>query len=90
MAYDRNDFTSGADTFGFSGATISVAGGDVTIGDTVKGIVVCATGNVVFRPVGSGSDITMTGLPAGYIIPYHIVTIRQTGTTATLATIIGR
>jgi hypothetical protein len=90
MPYNRQDFTSGADTFGFSGATISLAGGDVNINDTVKAIVVCATGNVVFRPVGSGADITMSSLPAGYIIPYHCSVIRQTGTTATLATIIGR
>lgn len=90
MPYDRNEFTSGADVFGFAGATISTAGGDVTIGDTVKGVVVCAAGNVVFRPVGAGADITMTNLPAGYILPYHVVTIRQSGTTATLATIIGR
>lgn len=90
MSYDRNEFTSGATTFGFSGATISLGSGDVTLGDTVKGVVVCSTGNVVFRPVGAGADITMTALPAGYIIPYHIVTVRQSGTTATLATIIGR
>jgi hypothetical protein len=90
MPYDRNEFTSGATTLGFSGATISLAGGDFSVNDTVKAIVVCATGNVVFRPVGSGADITMSSLPAGYIIPYHCSVIRQTGTTATLATVIGR
>lgn len=90
MPYDRQEFTSGATTFGFSGATISLAGGDFTVGDTVKGIVVCNAGNVVCRPVGAGADITFTNLPAGYIIPYHCSFIRQSGTTATLATIIGR
>jgi hypothetical protein len=90
MSFDRNNYSSGADTFGFDGATISLAGGDYTVGNTVKAIVVAATGDVVFRPVDADADITMTALPAGYIIPYHCLAIRQTGTTATLATIIGR
>lgn len=90
MAYDRTDFTSGAESFGFGGATISLAGGDYTVPDTVKGIVVTVSGSVAFRPVDSAADISMTSLPVGYILPYHCKYIRQTGTTATLATIIGR
>lgn len=90
MPYNRQDFTSGADTFGFGGATISLAGGDYTVPDTVKGIVVTGAGTVVFRPVDSAADITMSALPVGYILPYHCRFIRQTGTTATLATVIGR
>jgi hypothetical protein len=90
MPYDRKDFVSGADTFGFGGATISFAGGDYTVPDTVKGIVVTATGSVTFRPVDSGADITMTALPVGYVLPYHCSVVRSSGTTATLATIIGR
>ena len=90
MPYNRQDFTSGADTFGFGGATISLAGGDYTVPDTVKGIVVTSAGTVVFRPVDSTADITMSALPVGYILPYHCRFIRQTGTTATLATVIGR
>lgn len=90
MPYDRQEFTSGATTFGFGGATINLALGDFTVNDTVKGIVVCNAGNVVVRPVDSGADVTFTALPSGYIIPYHCSFIRQTGTTATLATIIGR
>lgn len=90
MAYDRNDFTSGAETFGFGGAAINLTGGDFTVGDTIKAIVVTAPGSVVFRPIASDADITMTGLPSGYIIPFHCSFIRQTGTTASLATIVGR
>jgi len=89
MPYDRKDFTAGADSFGFGGAPISLAGGNYTVPDTVKGIVVVNAGNVVCTPV-DGSDITITSAPAGFILPWHCVTIKQTGTTATLATIIGR
>jgi len=88
--YDRDNYSSGADTFGFDGAEISLAGGDYSVSDEVKAVVVISAGNVVFRAVDAGSDITMTGLPAGYIIPWHCSVIRQTGTTATLATLIGR
>lgn len=90
MAYDRDDYTSGFDTFGWGGATISLASGDFAVGDTVKGIVVVSAGNVVFRPVDSAADITITSAPTGYIIPWNCSFIRQTGTTATLATIVGR
>jgi hypothetical protein len=89
MPYDRKDFTSGAESFGFGGAPISLAGGNYTVPDTVKGIVVVSSGNVVCTPV-DGSDITITSAPTGFILPWHCVTIKQSGTTATLATIIGR
>lgn len=90
MPYDRKDFTSGAESFGFGGATISLAGGDYTVPDTVKAIVVVNTGTVIFRAVDGGSDITITSAPVGYVLPWHVSVIRQTGTTATLATVIGR
>lgn len=88
--YDRELYSSGADTFGFDGAEISLAGGDYIVTDDVKAVVVVSAGNVVFRAMDGESDITMTGLPAGYIIPWHCSVIRQTGTSATLATLIGR
>lgn len=90
MPYDRQDFTSGAESFGFGGGPISLAGGDYTVPSTVKGICVVAAGNVVLRAVDGSADITITGAPVGYILPWHALAIRQTGTTATLATIIGR
>lgn len=90
MPYDRKDFMSGADSFGFGGATINLASTDFTVGDTIKGIIVVASGNVVCRPVDAGADITITNAPAGLILPWHCSAIRRTGTTATLATIIGR
>lgn len=90
MPYNRQDFTSGADTFGFGGATINLGSGDFSVGDTVKAIVVVSTGSVVFRPVDGASDITITSAPVGYVLPWHASVIRQSGTTATLATVIGR
>lgn len=89
MAYNRKTAGAGPGTFGFGGAAISLAGGDYTPADTVKGIVVVATGNVVCRPVDGGSDITITGAPVGMMLPWHCSAIRQTGTTATLATVEG-
>jgi hypothetical protein len=88
--YDRNLYSSGADTFGFGGASISLASTDFTVPADVKAIVVTTGGNVVFRAVDGTSDITMTGVATGYVLPYHCSVIRRTGTTATLATIIGR
>lgn len=90
MPYNRQDFTSGADTFGFGGAAIDLSSTDYTVPDTVKGIIVISTGNVVCRPVDAGADITITSVPAGFILPWHCSAIRRTGTTASLATIIGR
>lgn len=89
MPYDRKDFTSGADTFGFSGATINLAGGDYVVPDTVKAIMVVTPGNVVLRPSLAAADITVSGAPVGLILPWHCSHIRQTGTTAVLATVIG-
>lgn len=90
MPYNRNDFTSGADTFGFGGATINLASTDYTVPDTVKAIIVVNAGTVIFRAPDSGADITITSAPVGFVIPWHCSVIRRTGTTATLATIIGR
>lgn len=90
MPYDRKDFMSGADSFGFGGATINLASTDYTVDDTVKGIIVVNSGTVICRPVDGGADITITNAPTGFILPWHCSVVRRTGTTATLATIIGR
>lgn len=89
MTYDRKRAGSGPSSFGFDGATISLAGGDYTVPDTVKAVTVVATGNIVCRPANASADITVTGAPVGYVLPWHCSAIRQTGTTATLATVIG-
>ena len=89
MAYDRTTAGSGPATWGNDGATISLGGGDYTVPSTVKAIEVVATGNIVLRPLNASADITITGAPVGYKPPWHCLAIRQTGTTATLATVIG-
>lgn len=76
-------------TFGFDGATIDLSSTNYTVPDTVKAIVVVAEGNVVCRPVEAGADITITSAPVGFVLPWHCVTIVRSGTTATLATVIG-
>lgn len=89
MTYDRTLAGSGPATYGFDGATISLAATDYTVPSTVKAIVVVATGNVVCRPVDAGADITITDAPVGMLLPWHCTKITKTGTTATLATVIG-
>ena len=89
MTYDRTTSGSGPATFGNDGATIDLSSTDYTVPATVKAIVVVATGNVVCRPVNAGADITITGAPVGMVLPWHCTKIEQTGTTATLATVIG-
>ena len=86
MSYNRRTAGSGPTTFGFGGAPIDLSAVDYTVPNTVKGIVVVNTGNVICVPV-SGSSITVTAAPVGFILPWHCVTITRTGTTATLATI---
>lgn len=89
MSYDRRTAGAGPMTPGFDGATIDLSSTDYTVPDTVKSIVVVATGNVVCRPVNAGADITITGAPAGLVLPWHCAKIVRASTTATLATVIG-
>lgn len=89
MTYNRNTAGDGPGTFGFGGATISLASTDYTVPDTVKAIVVVAAGNVVCRPVNASADITITGATVGMVLPWHCQTIVKTNTTATLATVEG-
>lgn len=89
MAYDRNEAGSGPASFGVDGAVIDLSTTDYTVPDTVKAIVVVAAGDVVCRPKLAGADITITAAPVGFVLPWHCTKIEMTGTTATLATVIG-
>lgn len=89
MAYDRTRAGSGPATIGNDGAVITYSGGTFVVGNTVKHIVITVAGNVVCRPLGAGADITLTAWPAGAFLPWHCLHITETGTTATLATVIG-
>jgi len=85
---DRRTSGSGPDTFGFGGDAIDLTGGDYPVPDTVKAITVVAAGNVVYRSVDGSADITVTSAFVGYELRHHALIIRQSGTTATLATVI--
>jgi hypothetical protein len=89
MSYDRKVAGSGPTSFGFDGAAIDLSATDFTVPDSVKAIVVTAAGNVVCRPLKAAADVTLAGLPAGYVLPWHCTRITRSGTTATLATVIG-
>lgn len=89
MAYDRKTAGFGPATFGNDGATIDLSSTDYTVPDTVKAIVVVASGDVVCRPLNAGADVTITGAPVGMLLPWNCSQITKTGTTATLATVIG-
>jgi hypothetical protein len=89
MAYDRTTAGQGPGTYGYDGATIDLSTTDYTVPDTVKAIIVVAAGNVICRPVDAAADITITDAPVGFVLPWHCTKIEMTGTTATLATVIG-
>ena len=88
MAFERDRTQPSASSFGTKGAMIDYSGGNVTLASNIKGIVVCAAGNLVYRAAGEASNaITVTAAPVGYIPPHIVGVVVQTGTTATLATI---
>jgi len=89
MSYDRKNAGNGPLTPGWDGAAIDLGPGDFEVADVTKAIVVTAPGNVVCKPADAGEDITLTGLPAGYILPWHCSHIRKAGTSAALATVAG-
>jgi hypothetical protein len=74
-------------SFARAGAPIVPANSDMAT--VSKGLLVCATGDVVFIPVGSadGDAITITGAPAGMIIPYFVRQVKTT-TTATVSSLL--
>lgn len=56
-----------------------------------KGIVVVTAGNLVVLPLQAADDgahlITITSAPCGFVVPFRVRRVMNTGTTATLATI---
>lgn len=88
MAFDVDRENQSLFSAGRKGAMIDYSGGNVTLGTSVKAVALCSAGNVVYRARGEASNaITMTGLPAGYILPHIPGVIVQSGSTATLCTI---
>jgi len=89
MSYNRTTAGGGPLTLGWGGAPINLADGDFAVPDTAKAVVVTADGDVVCRPVNATADIIISGVPAGFLLPWHCAAIRQAGTTASLATVEG-
>lgn len=59
-----------------------------TAGNHFRSLLVCAAGNIVFKPYNggtTGSSITITGALVGSVIPVETAIVMATGTTATLA-----
>lgn len=88
MSFNRELLDEDAFQYGKDGAVIDLGSSDYTVPSNCKGIIVVATGDVVCRPQRASADITITGAPVGLILPWHCIKIEQTGTTATLATIL--
>lgn len=84
---NTNEFAAGLSTLGRKGSTITYSGGTATLTNSVKAVVLCTSGDVVYTPKGEASAITMTGLSAGYVLPHIPGSITQSGTTATLCTV---
>jgi len=85
---NTNEFSATLSTFGRKGGTVSYTSGTATLADSVKAVVLCTDGNVVYAPRGDPANtITMTGLSAGYVLPHIPGTITEAGTTATLCTV---
>jgi hypothetical protein len=86
------------DPYSNFGATPGALGGNavaVVLSDTVdfasypKQIMAIATGNLVVLPLKAPDDgphlITLTGVPAFYIVPFRVRRVMSTGTTASIA-----
>ena len=54
-----------------------------------KAVMIAAAGDAVVLPArnADGATVTLTGMPAGYVIPFTVRRVLSTGTTATLVRI---
>lgn len=85
---DFTEYQPTAASLGKKGSMIDLSEGNVTLPTSVKAVVVCDGGNVVYRPLSEASNqITMTGLTVGQFLPHIPGVILQSGTTATLCTV---
>jgi len=75
-------------TFGSKGSAIDLSGGDVTLGASVKAVVVTSEGTVSYRPYREDDgSIDFGNLPVGYALPHVPGMIFASGTSAELATV---
>lgn len=88
MGFKTSEFSPSLLTFGRKGASVDLSAADQTMGETVKAIVVATAGSVVYSARHSPDVfLTLSDLPAGYVIPHIPGVIRKTGTTASLITV---
>lgn len=82
--------TKSAATFGRRGAVV-VPSDSTDLAVYAKTLVVLAGGNLVILPVENDDGVTLpfTGLAAGQIVPFQVRRVLATGTTATVATVLG-
>lgn len=76
--------------FGQKGAEITPNDGE-DLETVAKGVVVLTAGTLAFIPADNEDDETITygELPVGYIVPYFVRRVLDTGTSATVASIDG-
>lgn len=65
---------------------IDVSGGDQTLEAGCRAIWVGGAGNVKVDFVSQGTAITLTGVPAGTLLPIQVSKVYNSGTTATTMT----
>lgn len=88
MSFNSDEFAAGLSTFGRNGGMIDLSASDFTVPSTVKAVVACSAGNVVYRARKESSrTITITGISPCQPLPHIPGTIFKAGTTATLCTV---
>jgi hypothetical protein len=85
-----SNFGNSLDSFGRNSAVV-VPSDTVDFTSYPKGIVVTSPGNLVVLPLTAVDDgghlVTFTGISAGFIVPFRVRRVMNTGTTASCATI---
>ena len=72
-----------ASTFGATGGVaVDVSAADQVLGRTARGFWVGGEGNLALV-MDDGSELTFTGIPAGYLLVAQATTVKNSGTTAT-------
>lgn len=88
MGFNRDDHAASLMTLGRRGKVIDLSGGDQTLGDSVKAVVVTQGGTVSYRPCREKEgSIDFDDLSAGTVLLHIPGVVFAAGTTATLATI---
>lgn len=76
--------------FGSQGSDVTPSGSDVTLGARVRYVVVTSKGNLVIVPLDNddADSITFAQAPVGFVPPFKVKKIINSGTSASVASII--